>query len=237
MAELQLRLRNTVELPDIIMITEVKPKNARYKVTEGELKLGGYDIYSNLTLVNGRGIIIYVKVKLHVRETKVGSSYQESVWITIGLQGGDELLVGCIYRSPNSDKNNNECLRSSIKEAYNMNKSHILIVGDFNYPRIDWESWYTPGDDTSSDEYIFIETLRDTYLHQHVVSHTRGRGTDQPRLLDLVLTNEEGMVEKLKNDAPLGKSDHSLIEFNFIGRTEDNRRGEDSFTTRTTISK
>jgi len=42
---------------------------------------------------------------------------------------------------------------------------------------------------------------------------TRWRGTNNASLLDPVLTNEEGMVSDINIEAPLGKSDHSVILF------------------------
>ena len=57
------------------------------------------------------------------------------------------------------------------------NTSHLLVVGDFNYPSIVWSTWTTAGDNTESEVYKFIETLRDGYVHvyQHVTQTTRGR--------------------------------------------------------------
>lgn len=46
--------------PNIIGITEVKPKNARYEISDCELSIQGYDMFHNLT-EEGRGIVLYVK--------------------------------------------------------------------------------------------------------------------------------------------------------------------------------
>jgi len=40
-------------------------------------------------------------------------------------------------------------------------------------------------------------------------------GDDQPSLLDLIFTNEEGMIDIIEHNAPLGNSDHETLEFNF----------------------
>ena len=61
----------------------------------------------------------------------------------------------------------------------------------------------------------FLEMVRDTYLFQHVKKETRFRGDDQTRLLDLIFTNEEGMIDAIEHNAPLGNSDHETLEFNF----------------------
>ena len=44
---------------------------------------------------------------------------------------------------------------------------------------------------------------------------TSGRGTDTPTLLDLVFSNEEGMISNICIEAPLDKSDHTTITFMF----------------------
>ena len=49
---------------------------------------------------------------------------------------------------------------------------------------------------------------------------TRGRGTDTPSLLDLVFSNEEGMINGICVNAPLGKSDYATITFTFNGYIE-----------------
>ena len=53
------------------------------------------------------------------------------------------------------------------------------------------------------------------YLHQHLEKLTRNRGNDEPSLIDLVLTDEVMQVSDIVYYAPLGKSDHDVISFNF----------------------
>jgi len=52
-----MRLGHSEEKPDTSMITKVKPKLARYKLTE--LKLRKYDMCPKLESNTGRGIVIY----------------------------------------------------------------------------------------------------------------------------------------------------------------------------------
>jgi len=59
----------------------------------------------------------------------------------------------------------------------------------------------------------FLDTLKDCYSYQHVTCSTRARTNQQPSTLDLVLTNEEGMVSSIDLLAPLGKSDHGILSF------------------------
>ena len=39
-------------------------------------------------------------------------------------------------------------LRSLIREASSKTYSHILLMGDFNYPNIDWNNWRTKSENT-----------------------------------------------------------------------------------------
>ena len=205
----------------MILITEVKPKNSRYIISAAELKIDGYDMYSmNLTTTEGRGIIIHAKDHLQAREISMKTAYRESLWVNIRLKDGEEALVGCVYRSPTNDQQQNRQLLQLIREIGELTRTHKLMTGDFNYPKINWDSWTTPGENTENEEFKFIEALRDTYMYQHTTEPTRGRGTNEPSVLDLIMTNEEGMIEDMQHEAPLGKSDHCVINFQFKCYTE-----------------
>ena len=90
--------------------------------------------------------------------------------------------------------------------------STVIITGDFNYREIDWENEYAPPD--KENQRHFIKSLQDCYLFQHVSEPTRYRQDENPNLLDLVLSGEEGMVCDLDYLPPLGESDHVCIRFN-----------------------
>jgi len=49
----------------------------------------------------------------------------------------------------------------------------------------DWKTWCSIHRDQS---FEFINVLRDNLLLQHVDFPTRGRGSDSPHILDLVIT-------------------------------------------------
>ena len=92
--------------------------------------------------------------------------------------------------------------------------SHICFVGDFNFKDINWENWTTNKSEGSA-ERKFLESLRDCFLYQNITEPTRNRGTDEPSLIDLILTNEEMQVGDISYLAPLGKSDHSVLIFDY----------------------
>jgi hypothetical protein len=61
----------------------------------------------------------------------------------------------------------------------------------------------------------FLESIRESYLIQHVTEVTRVRDNSEPSILDLILTNEENMIDEIIYSNPLGSSDHCGLEFVF----------------------
>ena len=135
----------------------------------------------------------YVSNKLSVSEvTFNGCQHHEHIWISIKLMSHDSLLVGCVYRSPSSDSllsTSGLCdLLGEVSEH-----SHLLICGDFSYPDINWAS-------NSCGSYcsqLFLDTIKDKYLFQHVEVPTRFVQNSSPHTLDLILTNEGEMMHSI----------------------------------------
>ena len=139
-----IELRDVVRLsedtPHIIAVTEVKPRNCRYGITKSEISLDGYNLHTkNVENKTGRGIALYVHNSLHAAPMDKQNNIEEEEWIKIRLQQDDTLIIGCIYRSPNSTSENNDRLNESIISKCQEDPSHILIKGDFNYGEINWE--------------------------------------------------------------------------------------------------
>jgi hypothetical protein len=64
-------------------------------------------------------------------------------------------------------------------------------------------------------EEQLLSVVADHGLHQHVTEPTRFRGTTTPSTLDLVFTRFENDIQMLNKGAPLGKSNHAMVSFNF----------------------
>ena len=60
-----------------------------------------------------------------------------------------------------------------------------------------------------------MEAVRDAFLFQHVADPTHYRGDQTPNTLDLIFTNEDKMVKELRHTAPLGKSHHQVLHFQY----------------------
>ena len=171
----------------------------------------------NVTEATGRGVILYTHKSLKAISITLNTQFQESVWAEIPLNSKDAMLVGVIYRSPGSSEVINDKLNQTIIEAVGLNHSHFLLMGDFNYPNIKWDSEST---ESNTVEDKFIENIRDNFLFQHITKPTRGRLGNKSNILDLIFTNEEGMIEDVTYESPLGKSDHAVLLINHRCYTE-----------------
>jgi len=225
LTELKARILNIH--PHIIAVTETKPKHFKER-DEADYIINDYTAHLCHIMPNhDRGIIVYTHKSLDksITRIKATSVFKEATLLEIKLQRGDKLIFGCFYRSPNSSNENNNQLADLIR-SLSRSYSHVCLVGDFNFGAINWsleavlDGASSPtdcleGPPVPSAESVFLHATRDSFLFQHVESDTRARGNNNSSLLDLVLTNEEPMVSELKHRAPLGKSDHDLLTFQF----------------------
>jgi hypothetical protein len=197
--------------PDIIGVTEVLPKYTKQEVLVQDLQIDGYDLFSNLV---GRGTVLYVKSCLGPTVVCLQHVCDSCVWCIVPLANADRLIVGVVYRSPSSGDIDNQNLNASIREAVDMKCSHVLVLGDFNYPEINW-STLRPDAAMGRPVQDFLDCVQDCFLFQHVSEATRFRLDQRANVLDLVFTNEEAMISNLKVHEPVGSSDHAVLSWNF----------------------
>ncbi|MEW8547283.1 MAG: reverse transcriptase domain-containing protein, partial [Candidatus Thiodiazotropha sp.] len=208
-------LQNLVdtESPDIIALTEIFPKNYLFPPEAVHRQIHGYDLYMSEPDL-GRGVCIYAKTILNSSVLKCITEFSDQIWCKVKLSNLDNLIIGCIYRSPNGSRQNLTSMIDLLKHIVDQKPSHLLIMGDFNFKEIDWAQ----GETTVGEEHIatlFLEAIRDTYLFQHVREATRYRSDNIPSVLDLILTNEEDMVCQIDYQPGLGSSDHVALSFVF----------------------
>lgn len=80
-------------------------------------------------------------------------------------------------------------------------------MGEFNHLNICWRH----NTARNKQSRKFLESTDDNFLIQ-VMEEPMWKGV----LLDLILTNKEGMVGDVKVGCSLGSSDHEIIEFNIM---------------------
>lgn len=209
-----------VENVDIICVTETLPKNIVDRAEYVNMELEGYIGYHSNT---GRGVSIYVRENIKCELIKIDIEYNDNIWVKITMNNNCKVLIGCIYRSPNSDQRNNDTLLRVLQAAMNVNSTNKIIVGDFNYKEVDWVNGIVHSSDNHPASKMF-DKLNDLFLNQLVTSPTRYREGENANLLDWVITDNPDIIDDLSLNPPLGeKGDHCIILFK-IDITCDNVR-------------
>jgi len=129
----------------------------------------------------------------------------ESLWVKIkGRAGTGDTTVGVCYRPPDQDERVDEALCRHIGKA--SHSKALVLMGDFNHPNICWR------DNTAGHRQArkFLECVEDNFLQ--VLEQPTRRGA----MLDLVLTNKEGLVGNVKVKGSLGCSDHKMVELRIL---------------------
>ena len=129
-------------------------------------------------------------------------------------------MVGICYRSTASEQANNHQLLHLFEEAATLaGKSHVLIMGDFNYPEINYGAFEVHGPH-NSEAASFFDATQDLFLYQHVQDYTRFRMGQNLSVLDYIFTDEENLIDNLTHQVPVGKSDHCCLQFYILQTTE-----------------
>ena len=177
-------------------MTEVIPKR-KQDVTNNELTIPGYNQFINQN--PKRGVAIYTKSKLNAIECLElhNSAFEESTWISVTDTDDKSTLIGCIYKSPNSSKENEEELYRLIRNDYLSKFDKVCLVGDFNYPNIDWTKT-----NVGTKGSKLIDSINDAFLTQMVKKPSRHREGQKSNLLDLIKVNYDQMISDITH---LGK--------------------------------
>ena len=122
--------------PDLILLTEVIPKAQKLPIDPARLHVPGYSPYLNfvpstpdLGRSGMRGVCVLAAAHLKVSEVIFKPSTLEQVWIKLPLRGSDSLMIGCMYRSPSNNSDENlSCLKELLQQASPMPSPGLVKV-------------------------------------------------------------------------------------------------------------
>ena len=185
--------------PDIIAITETWSNS---DICNTFLDVPGFKIVarkdrSDTSNGRGGGILVYAKSTLICHEITTPPDIIQVAAIQTKLNK-DSLNTYIVYRSPNSSTENNSRLNELLRTV----PRNSVIVGDFNYPSINWELL---SGNTHAME--FIDAIGENFLSQHVSFPTHDCGN----ILDLVISNIPSRINSISDCGKLGNSDHCII--------------------------
>ena len=208
------------EKPHIISVTETWGKEW---MGDAIFSVKDYNYYrDDREVKGGGGTLLYISKKLGQRACKPlneaahENHFDSNIWCWVTpTNNSKKILVGSIYRSPTSSRENNRQMLQQLDRANDIaGENRLLILGDFNIPDIDWVNRETLVGAAKIDRDVY-KKMQDCFLHQHVTKPTRFRGNSSSTL-DLIFTKEEEDVKDIQVLQPLGKSDHGIVIGNFI---------------------
>jgi len=172
----------------------------------------------------GGGVCLYIENSINsyeLNDAGFNSSKVEQIWAVVYF-GLEKYLVGCLYRpSDFIDMNDIDLVFKQAREYVDVKGyKDVLIMGDFNFPAIDWSngSVYSIRNENGI-EHKFSETLKDTFLYQHVNVPTFQMSNEIAiNILDLIFTTESGSICAIDPRFVLGNisKGHLVIFFQFI---------------------
>jgi hypothetical protein len=201
--------------PDIIGVTET---HFLTTIPSATYHLPGYILYrADRVLGSHGGSAFYIKSSLSASVSGIHvhpMGEWESIWCTVVIPQVTTIELSCIYRIPsNSLPDHWDSFFSNLlhSPATKPNCS-VLIMGDFNFPSIDWHTQSTSQSDLSAS-FKFLDFLQENCLNQAVIYPTRHRTGQKSSLLDLIISTSDLSVTPIIHNAPLGKSDHDVLLF------------------------
>ncbi|XP_059807923.1 uncharacterized protein LOC132382078 [Hypanus sabinus] len=155
----------------------------------------------------GGGVALLVRENLMavLWKDRLESSSREAIWMELKNGKGAVTLIGVYYRPPNGARELEEQMCKEIADICSKHK--VVIVGDFNFPHVDWEAHSVKG----LDGLEFVKCVQDSFLQQYIEVPTRDGA-----VLDLLLGNAIGQLTDVCVGEHFGSSDHNSISFNII---------------------
>ena len=190
--------------PPFIGITETWLKSY---ITDAQVSLKGYQVFrSDRPGRVGGGCLLYVNEQLVVTDSSHYEDRQCNL-VTCYVKSS-HTLIAAVYRPPDSSQSSFSALLDALQEkvdcfSENAVSPDIFILGDFNFPELDWKLQ----DDANSPSSIDLLQFVDRNLLTQIVDKPTRRGNT----LDLILTNVPRYISELRVSTTT-LSDHDLVE-------------------------
>ena len=169
--------------------------------------MDGYNIYRNDSkTTKGGGCIIYVRSDfISAKAYPHGwDLLEDAVFVNVSDCNHYSMIVGCVYRPPNSELIIDEHIKEIFLNLSSQN-THILVGGDFNMPEVSWNTFSGP-----SRFHALLKTLDTNGWKQIVDGQTRKNSQ-----LDLIfLNNLPQYTANISGEFP--ESDHKVVTCQLI---------------------
>ena len=138
--------------PGVIGITETWLTDEIY---DGEVALKDYTLFRKDRMHGGVCFYIHNNIDAVPCEELNKSNFSDALFCWISSPDGGKYLVGICYRSPNSSDENNKNLLLLLDSIDNLRLNRFWLMGDFNFPEIDFESFNVRAGEASTPSIFF----------------------------------------------------------------------------------
>ena len=201
---------------DIIAVTETWLNQS---ILDSEILDKGYIIFRRDRLEKvGGGVLLAIKNNIPLARRRDLENNLEMLCVELNLIGSPKIFVSVFYRPPNNKQEFTQPFLNFLQSISRFSKSHAIVLGDFNFPNIQWVTNCGFVQSDTSDEYAFSEGLKENSFFQlnNIPTHfTENKGT----VLDLVITNDPERVTNITTLPPESAgihTDHHLLEFDLV---------------------
>jgi len=183
----------------------------------------GYNVYRYDRSTRAGGVAIFVRDTAVVHQVAIRGEFNtvEVVCIDVNLYNTVYRVIG-FYRPPGLNHDALVYLSASVKclQALCSTEKNIVILGDFNFPNIDWSCYHCPDNPIYRE---FLQFVNSYGFYQYVNEPTR-----DSHILDLVLSTSSCFVSTMCISCPISTSDHNTVVFKV--NAQDNANDENSNT-------
>ena len=124
----------------------------------------------------------------------------------------DDILFGVCYRPPDAGVEYSLKLRQCLERIEMTRFATCYLVGNFNFPNIDWHSLTPPSSDICTAD--FCDMLNDHFLVQCNFHSTKMLNETDGNIPDLILTKTPDLVSNVEVLTDRFNSDHFPVTFN-----------------------
>ena len=197
---------------DGVVMAALTETHLKPEILDAEVAIEGYHLYRSDragTIIKG-GVAIYLKDELTTHCRVLGSGSCGNIeYLVLHIKSHD-LVIANVYRPPTSLMQDFSRVITSLKEALSSldgPEPNLIVCGDFNFPRTDWEAGETTGGhgEERQQASLMIDFGEDLMLNQLIDGATRGEN-----VLDLVFVNNEDLILNV-NIIDTVMSDHRIL--------------------------
>ena len=166
-----------------------------------------YNVLRNDCGSRGGSVLLAVKSNISCsRHPDLEEDICELLWAEIPLKNSGSYFLGVFYRPPSSDMNYLEGLKRSLEKVTVVcDHTNIVLLGDFNFPDIDWDL-ICPSQPNVLSHY-FCDNIVNFYGFSQLIDEP----TRRDAILDLVISNRPESIKNIQILDGIGSSDHNVV--------------------------